>query len=268
MMISSLTSADPRWEAVATYADACSWGAGPLLAKMMRSESYRGWERVFVAWTQAGDVAGYCVLAERDCLPDVPYSPYIGMVFVGEAHRGHRLSEQLLRAASDYAAELGFSRVFLVSDHVGLYEKYGFRKVDERPAPWNPAEMESVFFRHTGHVPDVSELIGRAVSGTIDRPMGSRHPRAEFLYPVNYGYVDGVPALDGDEQDAYFLGVDRPVERFAGRVIAVYHRFDDIEDKWIVAPEGVDFPDEEILRQIHFQEQFFHGRLCRANGAD
>lgn len=263
MRIHSLTNGDPRWDTVAAYAAACSWRAGSLLAQQMRSGAFHGWERIFAAFTDDGSVAGFCELTERDCLPDIPYSPYIGMVFVGEPYRGHRLSEQLLRAASDYAALLGFSRVFLVSDHVGLYEKYGFRAVDSRPAPWDESRTETIFFRHTGCLPDVSALIGRSVSGRIDRPMGSRHPRAGFLYPVNYGYVDGVSAMDGDAQDVYLLGVDAPMETFTGKIIAVYHRFDDVEDKWIVTPDGSDIPDEEILRRIHFQEQFFHGRLCR-----
>ena len=93
--------------------------------------------------------------------------------------------------------------------------------------------------------------------------MGSCHPREGFLYPVNYGYVDGVIAPDGEEQDVYLLGVDHPVETFTGTVIAVYHRFDDVEDKWIVTPDGANLPDEEILTQIAFQEQFFHGQLIR-----
>lgn len=263
MIIKALTFADAAWASVAAYAGACSWSAGSVLAQSMRSESFRDWERVFAAFTSDGEIAGYCTLAASDCLPDVPYTPYIGMVFVGEPHRGHRLSERLIRAASDHAASLGFSRVFLVSDHVGLYEKYGFRPIDERPAPWNPDQMETVFFRHTGRLPDVSDLIGRAITGHIDRPLGSRHPKAGFLYPVNYGYVDGVQAMDGDAQDVYLLGIDHPVESFAARIIAVYHRFDDIEDKWIVAPPGMAFSDEDILRQIQFQEQFFHGHLCR-----
>ena len=263
MMIEALTPADCRWDAVAQYASTCSWRAGQTLAQQMRSEYFQDWERVFAAFTPEGDVAGYCTLAARDCLPDAPYSPYIGMVFVGEAHRGHRLSERLLQYASDYAASLGFSRVFLVSDHEGLYEKYGFLKADERPAPWDPATVETIFFRHTGRLPDVSPIIGRRVAGHIDRPMGSRHPRAGFLYPVNYGYADGVMAADGDEQDVYLLGINAPVSNFEGRVIAVYHRFDDVEDKWIVTPEGRDLPDEVILEQIAFQEQFFHGQLLR-----
>ncbi len=112
--------------------------------------------------------------------------------------------------------------------------------------------------------PDYGEIIGRRVRGTVDRPMGTAHPRhPEMIYPLNYGYVDGVFAGDGGEQDVYLFGTDRPLERFEGRVIAVYHRFDDVEDKWIVSLDGEDVPDERILGEISFQEQFFCGKLYR-----
>lgn len=51
-----------------------------------------------------------------------------------------------------------------------------------------------------------------------------------------------------------------PPER---KVIAVYHRFDDVEDKWIVSLDGADVSDEKILGDIAFQEQFFYGKLYR-----
>ena len=57
--------------------------------------------------------------------------------------------------------------------------------------------------------------LGATVTVTVDRPLGSYHPKHKNLYyPVNYGYIEGVPAADGEEQDAYLLGVDRPVERY------------------------------------------------------
>ncbi len=109
-----------------------------------------------------------------------------------------------------------------------------------------------------------SEVIGSTVECTMDRPMGTYHPKfPDIYYPINYGYVNGVMAGDGAEQDVYILGVDKPLETFTGKVIAVFHRHNDVEDSWIVAPEGVDFSDEEILEQIHFQEKFFDGELYR-----
>lgn len=111
---------------------------------------------------------------------------------------------------------------------------------------------------------DYSEIIGSVAECTIDRPMGSYHPKIKDLYyPINYGYVNQMFAGDGAEQDIYVLGVDHALNTFTGKVIAVYHRYNDVEDKWIVAPEGSDFSDEEILQKIEFQEKFFDGILVR-----
>ena len=103
-----------------------------------------------------------------------------------------------------------------------------------------------------------AQLMGRKVTVTVDRPMGSCHPEYPSLYyPINYGYVQGVIAADGEAQDAYILGVSQPVSQFTGRVIALIRRYDDIEDKLVVAPDGVSFTKEAILEQTHFQEQYF-----------
>ena len=93
---------------------------------------------------------------------------------------------------------------------------------------------------------------------TVDRPLGSYPPEHRNLYyPVNYGYIKGTLAGDGEEQDAYVLGVDQPVKEFTGRVIAIVHRKNDVEDKWVVAPDGVFFSKEDILKLTFFQEQYF-----------
>lgn len=125
----------------------------------------------------------------------------------------------------------------------------------------------SVFKEYTPdstYMPDYSSIIGKMVSGRIDRPIGSQHPRhKKMVYPVNYGYVDGVFAGDGAEQDVYVFGTDKPLDAYKGKVIAVFHRFNDVEDKWIVSLDGSDIPDEKILGDIYFQEQFFYGKLYR-----
>ena len=105
-------------------------------------------------------------------------------------------------------------------------------------------------------------IIGQTVKVTIDRPLGSFHPEyPDMQYPVNYGYVEGIIAPDGEEQDVYVLGADEPLKEFTGQVIAVIHRLDDVEDKWVAAPEGVTFTKEEILERVHFQERFFKSEI-------
>lgn len=101
-------------------------------------------------------------------------------------------------------------------------------------------------------------MIGQTVKVTIDRPIGSFHPEhPDMYYPLNYGYVEDIIAPDGEEQDVYILGVDKPLKEFTGRIIAVIHRLDDAEDKWVAAPESVSFTKEEIIEQVNFQERFF-----------
>ena len=108
-------------------------------------------------------------------------------------------------------------------------------------------------------------LIGKEVSGHIDRLLGSHHPHHKnILYTVNYGYIFDLIAPDGEEQDAYYLGVNPPIKEFAGIVIAIVERIDDKEDKLIVVPKGMNFTDEEIEEQIYFQEQYFKHRIRRA----
>ena len=102
-------------------------------------------------------------------------------------------------------------------------------------------------------------MIGNKVKVIIDRPLGTYHPKhKDIFYTVNYGYVEGVIAPDGEEQDAYVLGVDKPLKEFEGVILAIIHRINDIEDKWIVVPEGIVFTQEEIIKQVEFQEKFFN----------
>ena len=92
------------------------------------------------------------------------------------------------------------------------------------------------------------------VTVQIDRPMGSVHPKhPNIVYPINYGYVPRIMGGDGEEQDAYILGVDDPLDRFAGWVVAIIHRRDDVEDKWVVAPKGLSRRKRRFVRRRIFR---------------
>lgn len=101
-------------------------------------------------------------------------------------------------------------------------------------------------------------MIGKTVKVEVDRPLGSYHPEHKTIYySVNYGYVEGINASDGEFQDAYILGVHEPLTEFVGKVVAIIHRVNDIEDKWVVAPEDISLTEQEIKAAVDFQEQFF-----------
>jgi len=145
MEIVALTCGDDLWDEAKRYAEKCGWVGGPWLAELM-SEGFSDWERLFVA-VDNGSIAGYCSLQKEDAYPNLPYTPYVRFVFVAEPYRGARLSERLCLAAIEYAKSLGFDEVYLTSDHVGLYEKYGFIKIGEEPN--EDGSPESVFMRPT-----------------------------------------------------------------------------------------------------------------------
>ena len=99
----------------------------------------------------------------------------------------------------------------------------------------------------------------------IDRPMGSKHPKHGFIYPVNYGYVPNTISGDSEELDAYVLGIYEPLETFTGKCIAIIHRTNDNDDKLIIVPENKTFTDEEIKVLTDFQEQYFTSIILRPN---
>ena len=106
------------------------------------------------------------------------------------------------------------------------------------------------------------------VTVTIDRPLGSVHPsHPDIVYTVNYGYVEGIIAPDGEEQDVYVLGVDKPVKTFTGRIIAVIHRNDDIEEKWVAAPDGVSLTPDRIMEKVSFVEKYFDSHVIMTEDA-
>ena len=110
---------------------------------------------------------------------------------------------------------------------------------------------------------DNKEYIGKIVKVVMDRPLGSKHPKHGFEYPVNYGYIPNTISGDGEELDAYVLGVNEPLNEFEGEVVAIIHRTNDNDDKLIVVPKGMQLSDEEIRKQTFFQEQWFESIILR-----
>ncbi len=107
------------------------------------------------------------------------------------------------------------------------------------------------------------ELLGKTVDVTMDRPLGTKHPKHGFVYEVNYGFIKGKTAPDGEDLDAYYLGIANAIETGRGVCIAIAHRRDNDDDKLIVVPEGVEMSDDEIMSAIRFQEQWFDTEIIR-----
>ena len=107
------------------------------------------------------------------------------------------------------------------------------------------------------------DFLNKTLKVTIDRPLGSKHPKHGFIYPVNYGYVPNTISGDGEELDAYVLGIYEPLETFTGKCIAIIHRTNDNDDKLIIVPEIKEYSDDAINALTEFQEQYFKHEIIR-----
>jgi inorganic pyrophosphatase len=110
---------------------------------------------------------------------------------------------------------------------------------------------------------DPKEYLNKIVKVTVDRPLNSKHEKFDLIYEANYGFISGTSAPDGEELDAYILGVNEPVEEFTGKCVAIIHRLNDNDDKLIVVPESFQISDEEIKKLTNFQEKWFKSTIIR-----
>lgn len=199
-------------------------------------------------WNE-GEIVGQFRL--RHYLPEALVPGHIGY-FIAKEHRGKGFATEGLRLTLAYGASI-------------IPEEEFFLRLNKN----NPASLR-VMLKNGGRIvgeneekyfvsiPKYHTILGHTVRVKVDRPLGSYHPQhKDIYYPINYGYFEVTLATDGEEQDAYIIGVDKPLSTFEGKVIAVIHRNDDVEEKWVVAPEGMSFTKEEIESAVRFQEQFF-----------
>ena len=129
------------WKDTLLFAAKCSWKAGHYLSQKMANNEFHEWERVFCA-VENGKVVGFCTLTEKDELPsEYDFVPFIGFVFVGEQYRGKRLSQLLIDNTASYARELGYQKIYIMSGEIGLYEKYGFKKLGDYETIYGTVEQ-------------------------------------------------------------------------------------------------------------------------------
>ena len=99
-----------------------------------------------------------------------------------------------------------------------------------------------------------SDYLNKIVSVVMDRPLGTKHPKYGFVYEVNYGYIPNTVSGDGEELDAYVLGIDKPQKEFTGRCVAIIHRTNDNDDKLVVVPDGLQITNQFIEQKTKFRD--------------
>ena len=240
----------------------CTWSGGGFLCELITKEQFYetlGNEARLFLLTEGDDLISFCTYAPRDDISDTDLEPWIGFVFTFPAHRGKRRMGKLFEYIYSIARREGKEHIYLSTNEDGLYEKYRFRYLTNLK---DYRGYDSRIYVIDIKAENYSGIIGSEVAGIIDRPKGSHHPEyPEMIYMVDYGFIPETDGGDGEPQDAYVFGLPPGESEFRGEVIAVYHRINDDEDKWIVSCGGSKPDARTILKSIEFQEQYFMGEL-------
>lgn len=144
MQVKSITKNDKLRNILIHYCEDCPREAWPILAQKMNENNFLDWERIFVT-IENEQIIWFCTFTKEDWIPDCDYSPFVWFMFIDENYRWKRLSEQMINEVEKYAKSLNFEKLYIVSDHKWLYEKYWFEKCDEKMDELG--RVETIFFR-------------------------------------------------------------------------------------------------------------------------
>ena len=105
------------------------WRAGPFLGRLLRNDEFLdavGKDSRVLLLTEGDELISYCIFAEKDDIQPTDLTPWVGFVYTFPKHRGHRYAGLLFDEVERLAKEQQVTEVYLSTNHMGLYEKYGW----------------------------------------------------------------------------------------------------------------------------------------------
>ena len=109
------------------------WRAGAFLGRLLREDGFFdavGEESRVLLLTDGDELISYCTFAEKDDIQPTDLTPWVGFVYTFPEHRGHRYVGLLFDEVVRLAKERQVREVYLSTNHIGLYEKYGWEFFD------------------------------------------------------------------------------------------------------------------------------------------
>ncbi|NNK83395.1 MAG: GNAT family N-acetyltransferase [Flavobacteriaceae bacterium] len=82
------------------------------------------------------EIIGCAGLITNDFISRGDLYPWICALFIEEKHRGNAFASHLIEKAKQDSKTFGFEYVYLSTDHIGFYEKYGFKYIGQGYHPW------------------------------------------------------------------------------------------------------------------------------------
>lgn len=115
------------------------WSAAKFLVSLLRENRLTaelgGWAKLYLL-VDGEKLVSFLTLSAQDCISDPALTPWLGFFHTAPEYRGHRYGKTLIDHTCRAAEEMGYQTVYIATDHVNLYEKYGFTYIENRLDVW------------------------------------------------------------------------------------------------------------------------------------
>ena len=104
------------------------WGAGQFLYQLLsenRLKSVVGENSKVLMLTNEDELVSFCTYSEKDDIQPTQLTPWIGFVYTFPQYRGNRYVGELFHEIEKIAKTEKVHDIYISTDHIGLYEKYG-----------------------------------------------------------------------------------------------------------------------------------------------
>lgn len=105
------------------------WRAGQYLYELLKDNMLKelcGKNTRVLMLTDGAELVSFCTLAEKDDIQPTDFTPWIGFVYTFPKYRGRQYMGRLLSEAEEIAFKEDAKYTYISTDHIGLYEKYGY----------------------------------------------------------------------------------------------------------------------------------------------
>lgn len=127
-----------HWKEQIALAD---WRAAKFLLKLLNDkqefDEVLGKDGKLFLLVNEEMIVSFVTLTRQDCIRDKSMFPWLGFLYTYPNYRGNRYSEKLLKFVEEKTKSENHSLVYLGTDHIDLYEKYGYTYLETRKDCWN-----------------------------------------------------------------------------------------------------------------------------------